>query len=226
MPRNQRRLRAFRLVRGHGAARVSARSYSAATSTIVRLNLYGAKVAFGGNPWCVLDQEPQLAERVAHIERAPRLLGRILAYASLAPALPCLCGCTSTLNLGSNDAGVLYDADCKPGTYAGSTSDGSLFAFVPSGPIAVTLVPIGTDTLALGPDASLSSPLAGIDGTRKEPCERRERRDTSSLNHLLRRSAFWGAETKPNAPADPLGHPDVSMTVPRGLDFGTAGQCL
>jgi hypothetical protein len=125
---------------------------------------------FGGNPLCVLEQEPELAERVAHIERAPRLLGPILARAGLAPALFCLlCGCSSTLDLGSNDAGVLYDADCKPGTYAGiyacSTSDGSLFAFVPSGPIVVTLVPIGTGTLALAPDASLSSPVAGIDTT-------------------------------------------------------------
>jgi hypothetical protein len=117
---------------------------------------------FGGNRLCVFDQQPDLAGRVAGDERALRLLGRILVYAGLPPALLwLLCGCKSTLDLGSDDAGVSYDADCKPGTYAGSyacsASDGALFAFVPSGPIAVTLVPIGTGTLALGPDASLSS---------------------------------------------------------------------
>ena len=76
-----------------------------------------------------------------------------------------LCGCGNTLNLGSNDAGPQYDADCKPGTYTGfyscAASDASLFAFVPNGPIAVTLVPIGTHTLTLAPDASLFSMIPG-----------------------------------------------------------------
>jgi hypothetical protein len=36
-----------------------------------------------------------------------------------------------------------------------------LFAFAPNGPIVVTLVPSGADTLALSPDASLSTETSG-----------------------------------------------------------------
>jgi hypothetical protein len=98
-------------------------------------------------------------------ERVPRRLGRVLACAGRAPTwLWLICGCTSTLDLGSNDAGVAYDADCKPGTYTGtyacSESDGSLFAFAPNGSIAVTLVPIGISTLGLASDASLTTSAA------------------------------------------------------------------
>lgn len=82
---------------------------------------------------------------------------RLLACATLA----CLVsGCSTALDLGSNDAGVPYDADCKPGTYTGSfscvTASTSLIAAASSGHIAVTLVPAGAHTLALEPDASLS----------------------------------------------------------------------
>lgn len=107
-----------------------------------------------------------LAARVARAEWAPRPLRRILARAGPSPALLwLLCGCPTSLDLGWNDAGVLYDADCKPGTYTGSYAcaapDASLFAFAPTGPVVVTLVPIGTDTLALAPDAALSSGIPG-----------------------------------------------------------------
>ncbi len=97
----------------------------------------------------------------------PFRLGRILAWPGLAPALVCaLCGCSSRLDLGSNDAGTSYDADCRPGTYAGTyacdVSDGSsLFAFAPNGPIAVTLVPMGAGALALSPEAPLSTATSG-----------------------------------------------------------------
>jgi hypothetical protein len=100
-------------------------------------------------------------------------LGRILACAGLAPVwFWLLCGCSTTFDLGSNDAGVRYDADCAPGTYTGNyacvTTDGSPFA---QGVIAVSLEPIGTSTLALTPDASIetttssataTSPLTGV----------------------------------------------------------------
>ena len=80
-----------------------------------------------------------------------------------------LSGCSTALNLGSNDAGVPYDADCKPGTYSGSYSctpiSGSLLQGVSSnGPIAVTLVPAGAGSLALL-DASLSSASTGTTTT-------------------------------------------------------------
>jgi len=78
---------------------------------------------------------------------------RVLAFA----ALTSLCACGTTLDLGANDAGVPYDADCRPGTYAGTYAcngtDGSLLQSPAQGPITVTLVPVGPHTLAL-PDAS------------------------------------------------------------------------
>jgi hypothetical protein len=88
------------------------------------------------------------------------------AYAALALArLGLLCGCSGTLDLGSDDAGVPYDADCKAGTYAGDYNCGALsdsaFEFSLKGPIAVTLVPIGGHTLGLTPDAALSSATSG-----------------------------------------------------------------
>ncbi len=97
----------------------------------------------------------------------PFRLGRIVVWAGLAPALVwVLCGCSSTLDLGSNDAGVSYDADCRPGTYVGTyacnvSDGGSLFAFPPNGPLAVTLVPLGAGTLALSPKAPLSTATSG-----------------------------------------------------------------
>jgi hypothetical protein len=87
-------------------------------------------------------------------------------------ALACsVAGCGTTFDLGSNDAGVPYDADCKPGTYTGnfscmSTSTSTLFPSMPgAGPITVTLVPAGAHTLALPPDAVLSNNFSGIAST-------------------------------------------------------------
>jgi hypothetical protein len=88
---------------------------------------------------------------------------RVLAFA----ASMSLWGCGTSLDLGYNDAGVPYDADCRPGTYAGSfacnTADSSLFST--QGPIDVTLVPIGARTLALPPDASLVITGSGTTST-------------------------------------------------------------
>jgi hypothetical protein len=81
-------------------------------------------------------------------------------------ALACVAsGCSTTFDLGSNDAGIPYDADCKPGIYSGTYScaptPGSLFQLPASGVIKITLVPSGARTLALTPDASLSSVSTG-----------------------------------------------------------------
>jgi hypothetical protein len=74
-------------------------------------------------------------------------------------------GCGTSLNLGSNDAGIPYDADCKAGTYVGSYhctgGTGSPFAFSQDGPLSMALVPAGATTLAIAPDAALSSTAAG-----------------------------------------------------------------
>ncbi len=87
----------------------------------------------------------------------------------LAGAGCALCGCGTSLDLGSNDAGVPYDADCKVGTYVGSyactTASGSPFEFSANGPISVTLVPAGATSLALPADASLSSENSGTTET-------------------------------------------------------------
>jgi hypothetical protein len=84
---------------------------------------------------------------------------------ALAALLWVLSGCSAKLDLGSNDAGIPYDADCKPGTYTGtyacSASSGSPIQFASSGPITVTLVPSGASTLSLTPDASLASTTEG-----------------------------------------------------------------
>jgi|HubBroStandDraft_6_1064221.scaffolds.fasta_scaffold423630_1 hypothetical protein len=91
---------------------------------------------------------------------------RLLAFAILAWLVS---GCSTGLDLGSNDAGVPYDADCKPGTYTGNysctTATTSPLQFSGNGPITVTLVPAGADSLALTPDASLSSTSSGTTST-------------------------------------------------------------
>ena len=93
-------------------------------------------------------------------------MGRLLACATLGCAV---WGCGPALDLGSNDAGVPYDADCRPGTYAGTyactTTPGALIQISGNGPIAVTLVPSGARSLALTPDASLSSTSSGTTST-------------------------------------------------------------
>jgi hypothetical protein len=82
---------------------------------------------------------------------------------ALAPALTAslagfLAGCSSTLDLGSNDAGIPYDADCAPGSYSGTyecvVSSGATVPLSASGSITVVLVPAGAHTLALAPDAA------------------------------------------------------------------------
>jgi hypothetical protein len=101
--------------------------------------------------------------------KSPRLLPRLSVCAGLAGTLGSL-ACSGTLNLGTNDAGVAYDADCRPGTYAGTYSctseQGTTLALalegtLMSGPLAVTLVPAGATSLALTPDASLSAMNSG-----------------------------------------------------------------
>ncbi len=94
-------------------------------------------------------------------------LGRPLACATLAWVMS---GCVTPLDLGSNDAGVGYDASCKVGTYAGtysctSTTTSPLTGVAPSaGPIVITLVPTGARTLGLS-DASLSITTSGTTAT-------------------------------------------------------------
>jgi hypothetical protein len=90
-----------------------------------------------------------------------------VAYAGMLCGLAGLCACETALDVGSNDAGALYDAGCKAGTYVGTYSctagSGSPLQ-LSNGPIAITLAPAGPDTLALPPDASLSSVNAGTLG--------------------------------------------------------------
>ncbi len=96
-------------------------------------------------------------------------LARRLASAVLALAVALvLGGCSTSIDLGYNDAGVPYDADCKPGTYAGTYSclaaSNSIFpslSVLGDGSIAVTLVPSGADTLGVERDASLSNVVSG-----------------------------------------------------------------
>ncbi len=96
------------------------------------------------------------------------ILGRPFACATLAWVM---CGCVTPLDLGSNDAGVPYDASCKVGTYAGTYSctppaSSPMLPGAPSaGPIAITLVPTGAHTLGLTPDASLSTITSGTTAT-------------------------------------------------------------
>lgn len=90
-------------------------------------------------------------------------------WAAFVWALP---ACSTPLDLGYNDAGIPYDAECRPGTYVGSYSCGpttasplQLLGIVGDGSIAVTLVPSGAETLALTPDAALSSTMSGATST-------------------------------------------------------------
>ena len=74
------------------------------------------------------------------------------------------------MDLGSNDAGIPYDADCKPGVYAGmymcTPTPGSAFSWNANGSLTIALVPSGPTSLTLPPDASLSTSIAaGSTGT-------------------------------------------------------------
>ena len=86
-------------------------------------------------------------------------------------ALACvLYGCSTSMDLGSNDAGIPYDADCKPGVYTGTylcmPTSGSSISFNSNGSLSVTLVPSGPTSLTLQPDASLTTAIvAGTTGT-------------------------------------------------------------
>ncbi|HTB77896.1 MAG TPA: hypothetical protein VK762_31840 [Polyangiaceae bacterium] len=94
-------------------------------------------------------------------------LRRPLACATLAWVMS---GCVTPLDLGSNDAGVPYDASCKVGTYVGTyscttTASSPLGSLSGEGPIVLTLVPTGPRTLGLTPDASLSTTSSGTTAT-------------------------------------------------------------
>ena len=52
-------------------------------------------------------------------------MGRLVACVALTCSVA---ACGNNFNLGSNDAGVPYDADCKPGTYSGTYSCTSIDA--------------------------------------------------------------------------------------------------
>jgi hypothetical protein len=94
-------------------------------------------------------------------------------FAQTARALPlalaAMTACGVDLDLGTNDAAPPYDAACAPGTYSGTyqcvTGSGTSLALSTTGPIAVRLVPSGAHTLALAPDASVSSTMSGTTGT-------------------------------------------------------------
>src|SRR5580692_261929 len=97
------------------------------------------------------------------------LMGRPLTCAALALLLA---GCSADLDLGSNDAGIPYDAECRLGTYSGTydctTTSGSSFplsGISGNGAIAITLVPAGAHSLALTPDASISTTSSGATST-------------------------------------------------------------
>jgi hypothetical protein len=89
-------------------------------------------------------------------------MGRLLACVALTCSVA---ACGNNFDLGSNDAGVSYDADCKPGTYSGTYSCTSMSVFpVPlagTGSIALTLVPAGPHTLMLTTDAALLTNTSG-----------------------------------------------------------------
>lgn len=137
-----------------------------------------------------------------------------------------MAGCSTTFDLGSNDAGVPYDADCKPGTYTGNFScmSTSTLALLPSmpeaGQITVTLVPAGPHTLALPPDAALSTDYSGTIGT--EPlmgvldCSTRKLTGMT-LNVMLRSSTFNGT-VNGSGTFDAVYNADAS---PPELDNGT-----
>jgi len=92
-------------------------------------------------------------------------MGRLLACVALTCSVA---ACGNNFDLGSNDAGVPYDADCKPGTYSGTYSCTSMTPVVVptgvlpgTGTITLTLVPNGAHTLALTPDAALVTKMSG-----------------------------------------------------------------
>lgn len=126
------------------------------------------------------------------------MMRRTLSCAGLAWAL-LACGGTS-LDLGSNDAGVPYDADCKPGTYVGTyvcnNTSSSPLQFSGSGPIAVTLVPGGAQALRIAPDASLSSFASGTASTSSlsGTLECATRQLTGQIDHVVFASSMFSAE--------------------------------
>ncbi len=77
-------------------------------------------------------------------------------------------------NLGSNDAGIPYEASCAPGTYVGTyqcaAGGSAIDSAVPisadgisaSGTLSLDLRPAGAHILALPPDASFSTEMAGV----------------------------------------------------------------
>jgi hypothetical protein len=79
--------------------------------------------------------------------------------------VPGAVACGTSLDLGSNDAGIPYDADCVPGVYTGMLSctvaPSSPVAFSTSAPLTLVLAPAGGHILALPPDASLVSDNSG-----------------------------------------------------------------
>jgi hypothetical protein len=93
-------------------------------------------------------------------------MGRLLACVALTCSVA---ACGNNFDLGSNDAGVPYDADCKPGTYSGTYLCTSMTSVVlpgvsavpGTGTITLTLVPNGAHTLALTPDAALKTTTSG-----------------------------------------------------------------
>jgi hypothetical protein len=157
---------------------------------------------------------------------------RWLALAALATAAAALPGCTARLDVGSNDAGIPYDAECKPGTYAGSysctSSSSSLFPLSGSGPIVVTLVPAGARTLALPPDASLSSTTSGttVDSTLMGALDCSTRKLTGSVGKVVFSSptfngnisgsglfeAVYDADASPPALVEGILNPPASLT--------------
>ena len=93
-------------------------------------------------------------------------LGQLFACVALTCVVS---GCITPLDVGSNDAGVPYEASCRVGTYAGTysctTTASSPIPLSNAGPISITLVPAGARTLALTPDAALSSTSSGTTAT-------------------------------------------------------------
>src|SRR5580693_3333103 len=78
----------------------------------------------------------------------------------------CLAACGTSLDLGSNDAGIPYEASCAPGTYVGifqcsgggSATDSAIpigaAGISANGTLSLDLRPAGAHVLALPPDAS------------------------------------------------------------------------
>ncbi len=116
-----------------------------------------------------------------------------------------LCGCSTSLDLGYNDAGVPYDAECKAGTYAGGfsctpTTTSPLqilggLGGMGDGSIIITLVPAGAHTLELTPDAGLTTVFSGAISTSSLSgvLDCSTRMLTGSLSHVVfSSSAFNG----------------------------------